>query len=383
MPVKSLYIGLMSGTSMDSIDAGLFDIRGDRCLTVATHSSPYPEDLRECLTTASRNPESCTVELIGTLDHQVGNCFRKAAEDLLVTSGVARSTIRAIGSHGQTLRHKPRSDRPYTLQIGDPNLIAAGTGITTVADFRRRDVALGGEGAPLATAFHRHFLADATENRVILNIGGFANITILPTGGGVVRGFDTGPGNTLLDAWIHSKKKQPYDRDGAWGSSGRISEDLLQVLRNDPYFPAAPPKSTGFEYFNLAWLKERLAAVTGKKTVAAEDVQATLAALTANTIADAVHAYAPATERLLVCGGGVRNSHLMRLLADSMPAITIASTAAHGIEPGWVEAATFAWLAQRRLDGLPGNLPAVTGASAEAVLGGIWFGSRDDQDSAE
>ncbi|MEX0976277.1 MAG: anhydro-N-acetylmuramic acid kinase [Woeseia sp.] len=383
MPVTSLYIGLMSGTSMDGIDAGLFDIRGNRCVTVATHSSPYPEALRECLMTASRKPENCTVDLIGTLDTWVGDCFRSAAEDLLNKSGVSRKEIRAIGSHGQTLRHKPRNDRPYTLQIGDPNLIAAGTGITTVADFRRRDLALGGEGAPLATAFHRHFLADARENRVILNIGGFANITILPTGGGPVRGFDTGPGNTLLDAWIQSHKKQPYDSDGAWGNSGRIDESLLALLRDDAYFRAAPPKSTGFEYFNLAWLQERVATVPGNKALTAVDVQATLAALTASTIADAVHEHAPATERLLVCGGGVKNSHLMRLLADKMPAIAIASTAAHGIEPGWVEAATFAWLAQRRLDGLAGNLPAVTGASAEAVLGGIWFGSRDDQNNAQ
>lgn len=382
MPVKSLYIGLMSGTSMDGIDAGLFDIRDNRCLTVATHSSAYPGELREQLTTASRNPDSCTVDLIGTLDNRVGDCFRNAAEDLLVKSGVQRRDIRAIGSHGQTLRHKPRNDRPYTLQIGDPNLIAAGTGITTVADFRRRDLALGGEGAPLATAFHRHFLADAKENRVILNIGGIANITILPAGGGVVRGFDTGPGNTLLDAWIQSQKNEPYDLDGGWGQSGCIVDDVLQVLRDDSYFRAAPPKSTGFEYFNLAWLQERLATATGKKVVAAEDVQATLATLTASTIADAIHEHAPATERLLVCGGGVRNGHLMRLLAEMMPAIPIASTAAHGIEPGWVEAATFAWLAKRRLDGLPGNLPAVTGASAEAVLGGIWFGARDDQSNA-
>ena len=368
---------------MDGIDAGLFDIRGNRCLTVATLSNAYPEELRERLTTASRNPESCTVELIGTLDHWVGDCFRKAAEDLLAMSGIQRSAVRAIGSHGQTLRHKPRNDRPYTLQIGDPNLIAAGTGITTVADFRRRDLALGGEGAPLATAFHRHFLADARESRVILNIGGFANITILPSGGGVVRGFDTGPGNTLLDTWIQSQKGQPYDRDGAWGSSGHVADGLLEVLRDDSYFRAAPPKSTGFEYFNLAWLQERLAAATGKKAIAAQDVQATLAALTATTIADAVHEQAPATERLLVCGGGVRNDHLMRLLADSMPEIAISTTAAHGIEPGWVEAATFAWLAQRRLDGLAGNLPSVTGASAEAVLGGIWFGSGESQNNAE
>jgi anhydro-N-acetylmuramic acid kinase len=382
VPVKSLYIGLMSGTSMDGIDAGLFDIRGSRCLTVATHSSAYPMELRERLTTASRNPDSCTVDLIGTLDNWVGDCFRKAAEDLLAKCGAQRGDIRAIGSHGQTLRHKPRNDRPYTLQIGDPNIIAAGTGITTVADFRRRDLALGGEGAPLATAFHRQFLADANENRVVLNIGGFANITILPAGGGVVRGFDTGPGNTLLDAWIQSQKNEPYDPEGAWGKSGRIADGLLQLLRDDSYFRAAPPKSTGFEYFNLAWLQERLATATSREAIAAEDVQATLAALTASTIADAVHEHAPATRRLLVCGGGVRNGHLMRLLSDAMPTVAIASTAAHGIEPGWVEAATFAWLAQRRLDGLPGNLPAVTGASAEAVLGGIWFGTGDDKGSA-
>jgi anhydro-N-acetylmuramic acid kinase len=260
------------------------------------------------------------------------------------------------------------------MQIGDANIIAAATGITTVADFRRRDLALGGEGAPLATAFHRQFLADAKETRVVLNIGGIANITVLPAGGGTVSGFDTGPGNTLLDAWIQGKKDLAYDRDAEWAKTGRGDDDLLQRLRDDVYFTTPPPKSTGFEYFNLRWLEERLHPSQGARALAAEDVQATLVMLTVTTIADAIRAHAPDTDRVFVCGGGVNNPLLMQDLSRALPDVRIESTAACGIEPGWVEAATFAWLAQRRLDALAGNLPSVTGASAEAVLGAVYHG---------
>jgi anhydro-N-acetylmuramic acid kinase len=376
--VSSLYIGLMSGTSMDGIDAGLFDIRDSSCKSIATHSNAYPDELRELLMTASREPACCTVDLLGKLDTWVGDCFRQAAEDLIEASGRNRRHIRAIGSHGQTIRHQPRAERPFTMQIGDPNVIAAGTQITTVADFRRRDVALGGEGAPLATAFHRYFLADAKENRVVLNIGGFANITILPAGSGCVRGFDTGPGNTLLDAWIHLARDEAYDDGGTWAGSGSVADSLLQRLRDDPYFLAPPPKSTGFEYFHLKWLLDRINREAREQPMPDEDIQATLAALTAGTIADAVREHAPGTARLLVCGGGVKNSHLIRLLAEALPGLPVESTAAYGIDPDWVEAATFAWLAARRIDGQTGNLPEVTGASREAVLGAIYYGNEDN-----
>ena len=370
----SLYIGLMSGTSMDGIDAGLFDIRDGQCETIATLSTPYPQALQARLLAASRNADRLTIDEIGELDTWTGRAFARAAEELIEHSGADRSRIRAIGSHGQTLRHRPRAEQPFTMQIGDANIIAATTGVTTVADFRRRDLALGGEGAPLATAFHRQFLSDAREARVVLNIGGIANITVLPPDAGRVSGFDTGPGNTLLDAWIRAKRNLACDLDGEWAKTGRSDPGLLARLLDDPYFTAPPPKSTGFEYFNLRWLEERLASSRGRRTWKDEDVQATLVSLTVATIADAVRTHAPATRRVLVCGGGVNNPLLMHGLSGALPEAGVESTAAFGIEPGWVEAATFAWLAQRRLDGQAGNLPSVTGATADAVLGAVYFG---------
>jgi anhydro-N-acetylmuramic acid kinase len=296
-----------------------------------------------------------------------------AAEALLTENRVDKSLIRAIGSHGQTIRHQPRSERPFTLQIGDPNVIAAGTGLTTVADFRRRDMALGGEGAPLAAAFHRWFLARSDESRVVLNMGGIANITVLPGSDDKVFGFDTGPGNTLLDAWIQSRRDSRYDENGAWGDKGRVSPELLATLLDDPYFRSPPPKSTGFEYFNLAWLLKAIAAVSKFESIRDEDVQATLTVLTATTIADAIRTYAPSTLRVLACGGGVHNAAMMRRLKEQLPALTVESTASYGIAPEWVEAATFAWLAKRCLDQQPGNLPDVTGATRETVLGAVYY----------
>jgi anhydro-N-acetylmuramic acid kinase len=371
--MKNLYVGLLSGTSMDGIDAGLFEIGDATCSTRATLTQEYPAALREALIHASRNPANCDVDTLGRLDNWVGESFMLAAEALLTENGVDKRLIRAIGSHGQTIRHQPRSDRPFTLQIGDPNVIAAGTGLTTVADFRRRDMAFGGEGAPLATAFHRWFLAHPEESRVVLNMGGIANITVLPGTDGKVFGFDTGPGNTLLDAWIQSRKDLRYDENGAWGDKGRVSPELLATLRDDPYFRSTPPKSTGFEYFNLAWLLKAIAKVSKLESIRDEDVQATLIDLTATTIADAVRTHAPSTRRVLACGGGVHNAAVMRRLKERLPSLTVESTAGYGIGPEWVEAATFAWLAKRCLDRQPGNLPDVTGATRETVLGGVYY----------
>lgn len=361
----------MSGTSMDGIDAGLFAIDDRRCTLEAAETSDYPPELRQALHVATREPVGCTVDTIGHLDHWVGECFLKAAERLIEKSGIDRARVRAIGSHGQTIRHLPREERPFTMQIGDPNIIAAGTGITTVADFRRRDLALGGEGAPLASGFHRAYLSDPDENRVVLNIGGIANITILPAYGGTVSGFDTGPGNGLLDAWIQHAKNEPLDAGGRWGASGSIETTLLERLLEDPYFALLPPKSTGFEHFNLQWLQQSLSEL--EREPAAADVQATLTALSARSIAGAIRRHAPATERVLACGGGVHNEALIRSLATELGNVRLDTTAAAGIDPGWVEAATFAWLARRCLDRKPGNVPGVTGASAEAVLGAIYL----------
>lgn len=370
--MKSLYIGLMSGTSMDGIDAGLFEIKNRSCVVKATLKTCYPTDLRHELLAASRNPETCTIDTLGRLDNWVGECFMRATEQLIAGSQVDKSRIRAIGSHGQTIRHQPRSLRPFTMQIGDPNLIAAGTAITTVADFRRRDLALGGEGAPLAAAFHKWLWSNRRENRVVLNIGGVANITILPAAGDAVHGFDTGPGNTLLDAWIQLQRNESFDHGGAWADSGRAVSTLLDRLLEDPYFASPPPKSTGFEYFNLKWLQDAMSRLFEGDRPTAEDIQASLAELTARSVASAVRQHAPSTSRVLVCGGGVHNHGLMRRLQDALAPIRIESTAAVGLDPDWVEAATFAWLAKRCLDRQPGNLPTVTGAASSTILGGIY-----------
>jgi anhydro-N-acetylmuramic acid kinase len=367
--MDSLYIGLMSGTSMDGIDAALIEFGNRRCQVIATISREYPDELRAALITATREPERCTVDAIGRLDNWVGELFRDAALELVSESGADGSRIVAIGSHGQTLRHQPRIDRPYTLQIGDPNIIAAGTGITTVADFRRRDVALGGEGAPLLPLFHHWLFSDQKLNRVVLNIGGIANITILPAGSDDVTGFDTGPGNTLLDAWIQACKGEKFDASGSWSRSGRISSELLGLLLRDPYFALPPPKSTGFEYFNLIWLRQALADLGD---IDDADVQATLCALTARNIADAIERFAPDTDELLICGGGIENTELIRWIGAALPAVAAHATTEFGLEPDWVEAAAFAWLAKRCIDREPGNLPRVTGASKSAILGGIY-----------
>lgn len=366
---EGLYIGLMSGTSMDGIDAALVRLGDHSCKTLATYSHEYPYALRRALLSASQHPEAVTVDDVGRLDHAVGECFRDAALELMSLAGTDPSSVRAIGSHGQTLRHLPRDERPFTLQIGDPNIIATGTRITTVADFRRRDLALCGEGAPLAPAFHRWLFADGRSVRVVLNIGGIANVTILGRDRGAVLGFDTGPGNSLMDAWIRDHSNLPYDTDGGWAQTGSVNEPLLETMLADPYFADEPPKSTGFEYFNIKWLRAHLADVE----MPAEDVQATLLELTARTIADAVKRHAGEADEVLVCGGGINNLALMRALEVRLAPARVSSTARLGLDPNWVEAAAFAWLASRTLNGQPGNLPAVTGARRREVLGAIYL----------
>jgi anhydro-N-acetylmuramic acid kinase len=367
----SLYVGLMSGTSMDGIDAALVRFGNHTCDVIGTCAVEYPDTLRSELLSASRQPATCTIDKIGQLDRWVGECFANAALTLLAQSEYHASTIVAIGSHGQTLRHQPRAARPFSMQIGDPNVIAHGTGITTVADFRRRDIAAGGEGAPLAPAFHRWLFADKQRSRAVLNIGGIANVTMLPAGRGKVVGFDTGPGNTLLDGWIRSHHDQRFDDEGSWARQGTVDEALLGRMLDDPYFVQAPPKSTGFEYFNGAWVRSKIAA-TGAGGIRSADVQATLAELSARTIATSILVSAPDVEDVLVCGGGVHNTDLMTRLAAYLSGVAVASTDDYGLHPDWVEAAAFAWLAKRRLEGRFGNLPEVTGAAAGQVLGGVF-----------
>ena len=319
------------------------------------------------------------VERMGELDMALGELFAAAANAVIKKSGLAPKDIRAIGSHGQTIRHRPRAAHPFTLQIGNPSVIAERTGITTVADFRARDIAAGGQGAPLVPAFHRHVFHSPQRHRVIVNIGGIANITCLPADAAQpVTGFDTGPGNTLLDQWIRHRQGRSHDDNGQWAAAGRASNELLEQLLADPYFAAPPPKSTGREHFNLEWLQGHLKRLAAPPADA--DVQATLMQLTAGTIAGAIRRFLPETQEAYVCGGGAHNRALMAALTGNLSGIKVATTEALGLPPDWVEAAAFAWLAHQALQGQPGNVPSVTGAKRAVILGGIYPGGLRTQD---
>jgi anhydro-N-acetylmuramic acid kinase len=290
---------------------------------------------------------------------------------LLEKAGVDASEVRAIGSHGQTVFHAPDAEFPCTVQIGDPNIIAERTGITTVADLRRRDLAAGGQGAPLAPGFHAAVFRTADHDRAVVNIGGIGNLTLLPADEALpATGFDTGPGNTLMDVWAGRIRGVAMDTDGVWARSGNCHQQLLELLQTEPYFAVAPPKSTGRELFNLSWLDGNLARLG--EEMPDEDVQRTLCELTVVTIAEAVTKHAPEASEVLVCGGGVHNPLTMERLTERLRPIDVGSTSSVGFDPDWVEAATFAWLAARTMDGLPGNLPAVSGANHPVILGGIY-----------
>lgn len=349
---------------MDGIDAALVQFGESDLSIVATLQHDYPTELRKRLFAASRHPDSCTLDELGELNTWVGESFRDASLALLPLGEVEASQVRAIGSHGQTVRHRPDAAHRFTLQIGDPSIIATGTGIETVADFRSADIALGGEGAPLTPAFHDWLFRDDSADRVVLNIGGIANITILRSGDDMVTGFDTGPGNTLLDAWTEKHQGLAFDDEGRWAADGVVNDALLQDLLSDPWFARAAPKSTGFEYFNLGWLAATLPA-----DLAAVDVQATLAELTAVSIANSIPASA---SDVFACGGGARNAYLLQRIAANLPDLGVSTTAAVGLDPDWVEAVAFAWLAMRRVKGMPGNIPSVTGASRLALLGALY-----------
>ena len=371
-----LFIGLISGTSADGIDAALvrFDATGN-CELLLGRTFGWDPLLRGRLVELGQGGAMHSIEELGTLDVRIAEAFADAARRLLDAAGVASRQVRAIGSHGQTVRHRPSGARfdgqhPFTMQLGDGNLIAERSGVTTVADFRRRDVAAGGHGAPLLPALHAAVLRHPDEHRAVLNLGGIANFTLLPPHGDV-RGFDTGPANALMDAWCERELGQPYDADGAFAARGTVDPELLARLLDEPWFALAPPKSTGREHFHLDWLQARLAG--GE---AAADVQATLMELTAVTIADALLAQQPHTDRVLVCGGGVHNARLLRRIGEHLPGIAIESTAAHGLDPDFVEAMGFAWLARQTLAGLPGNLPSVTGATGPRVLGAVYPANR-------
>lgn len=363
-----LYLGLISGTSADGIDAALVYF-APKLQLLHARTYPYPDALRTEVLERSQREAMLTLDAVGALDTRLGRAFADAAQWLIDETGVAREQIAAIGSHGQTLRHRPDGDAPYTLQLGDPNVIAERCAITVVADFRRRDLAAGGHAAPLMPAFHAAMLRDANEDRAVLNLGGIANLTVLPRQG-AVRGFDTGPANGLMDAWCLRHTGAAFDADGAFAARGRVDAALLARLLDEPWFALPPPKSTGRDQFHLDWLMARL----HDFALAPEDVQATLCELSAATVTDSLRAVQPATARVLVCGGGVRNGLLMSRLAQRLRPTALDSTAGYGLDPDFVEAMGFAWLARETLAGRPGNLPEVTGARGPRVLGAIYPG---------
>lgn len=355
---------------MDGIDVALVRF-GVRTELVAGHSMAFPAELKKELLGLCAPGEN-EIDRLGRADVALGRLFAEAVRELLGKAGVAAVFVRAIGSHGQTIRHRPNLQPAFTLQIGDPNVIATETGISVVADFRRKDMALGGQGAPLVPAFHEAIFRTKDKDRVVVNIGGISNLTALPANPAApVLGFDTGPGNTLLDGWARRVLNEPMDRDGALAARGRVQPEFLQALLEEPYFSQPAPKSTGPELFSAAWLQSHLAR---QPAITDADVQATLVALTAQSIADAIKALpALTTPDVFVCGGGARNPVLMRALAAQLPGCHVDATDALGVSANWVEALAFAWLARQRVLGLPGNCPQVTGATRAAVLGGLYL----------
>ena len=365
-------MGLMSGTSMDGIDAALLEIDAAGMRVRAALAREWPAGLQWRLRSAAERPDVTGLGELGELDTAVGVQLALVAAELLQSAAIEAAAVRAIGSHGQTLLHRPAGDTPFTLQIGDPNVIAERLGVDVVADFRRRDIAAGGEGAPLMPAFHAAAFGAAGETRAVVNIGGMANVTLLGADGGVI-GFDTGPGNCLLDSWTRRHLGRPYDADGRWAAAGKVHAPLLARLLADPYFARPAPKSTGRETFSDAWLDRALTAEPGAQAPA--DVQATLAQLTASSIAEALtRAAGTAPSQAYVCGGGSFNTDLMQRLAHALPGTAWQTTAACGIAPEHVEAAGFAWLAYRCIEGRAGNLPSVTGARHPVPLGAIYRG---------
>ena len=358
---------------MDALDGVLVDFSSPQRQLLASLSLPLPADLRQQLLALSQ-PGDNEIARMGQADVELAMFSAELVRQLLAHAQLSPSSIAAIGSHGQTIRHDPTARPAFTLQISDPNTLAAQTGITTIADFRRRDMAEGGQGAPLVPAFHAWLYQRCEFGRVVLNIGGMANITILPAGTtSLVSGFDTGPGNILLDSWIQHCHGLPMDHNGEWGKTGKVNPQLLDRLLSDPYFPHPPPKSTGREHFNLSWLQSHLAQLQCPD----EDVMASLYALTVRSISEAITNFAGDCEEVVVCGGGAFNPLLMQGLQTALASRRVIDSGAAepSVEPRWMEAMAFAWLARQTLSGLSGNLPAVTGARHPAILGGIYPGA--------
>ena len=372
MANKQYFIGLMSGTSLDGVDAVITDLSKKKSAKLLTyHTHPIPRALRLDIQSIIQPNWQGTLESIGELNHKLGVLFSDATNKLIIKSGLEPNEIKAIGSHGQTLWHQPMGEHPFSLQLGDASLIAENTGITTISDFRSRDIAAGGQGAPLVPAFHRAMLSHPTKNRIILNIGGIANISVLPSikSKKSTFGFDTGPGNGLMDAWILKNKGKIYDTNGEWARSGKVINKTLETLLKDSYFSLPYPKSTGKEAFNLIWLEKTLKGTLNNYP--ARDIQATLTELTALSIARQIQKVNIQTEEIYLCGGGAFNSLLIERLNFYLPRHQIASSDKLGIDPNWMEAIAFSWFAKQTLNGKPSNIPEVTGATGLRVLGSI------------
>ena len=357
------FIGLMSGTSMDGVDAVLARMADGRPALLAHVCLPYPDGLRaECLALNIAGADE--IHRAALAANAIADLYANAVAAVLARGGMRAEDIAALGAHGQTVRHRP--DLGYTVQLLNGARLAQRSGIATVCDFRSADVAAGGQGAPLVPAFHAAVFGDPACRQIILNLGGIANVTLLKPGGNAVTGFDTGPANALLDLWFERQTGQRFDPDGAYAESGAAIPDMLEAMLAEPYFSAPPPKSTGRDLISPAWL-----ARFEPERHRPQDVQATLLALTVRTVAENIRDHAGLPDEVLVCGGGVLNGALMRALQAALAPAKVASSAAYGIDPLCVEALAFAWLAWRHIEGLPGNLAEVTGASAAKVLGAL------------
>ncbi len=362
------FIGLMSGTSLDGVDAALIDFSATKPRVLATDFAPFDPALRGSLLALQYAGEN-ELERAALAAGQLAHAYARGVHTVLISAGIPADQVRAIGAHGQTVRHRPQAG--FTVQLNNPALLAELTGIAVVADFRSRDIAAGGQGAPLAPAFHQAFFALPGQTRVVLNIGGIANATVLAADG-TVKGFDSGPGNVLMDSWCALHRGEPFDAGGAWASGGHVVPDLLERMLREPYFALPAPKSTGRDVFNPVWLDRHLAQLPQAATAPAQDVQATLLELTALTICDALAGLDGSL--VFVCGGGASNTRLMQRLAEIRAPAQVSDTSLLGIPPDWVEAVAFGWLAKCLVEKTPANLPAVTGASGTRLLGAFYPG---------
>lgn len=360
---RRLYVGLMSGTSLDGTDAVLFD--ADAQAVLGHVHAPFPTPLRDELL-ALNTPGGNELHRASLAANAVARAYADVVSQMLELTGTARGEVAALGAHGQTVRHQPGGFDAYTSQLLNGALLAEQTGIDVVCDLRSRDLAAGGQGAPLVPAFHRAVFGVPGQDVAVLNLGGIGNLSLLHADGRT-GGFDCGPGNCLMDGWIALHQGRAFDADGAWAATGEVLPDLLDALLADPFFALPPPKSTGRDHFHLPWLRAHLS-----PDWKAEDVQATLLMLTAHSVSRALQAQLPAARQLMACGGGARNGRLMQALAALLPGVSVTTSDAAGLPVDQVEAAAFAWLAHRFVTRQPGNLPAVTGAAGPRVLGALY-----------